>query len=159
MVKRRFFLIAIGTLLAMANSERIGAADISEEDPGLTKRCGPWMIQVAVLRSEKAADRTAATLVTDLRKQGIPAYAVSRTIKTQDKRSEAMQSETVVLAGNYESADSTTAQATLKFIKAWSGTPSAKQLANETGNAAPFKAAYLRPNPLNEALGAISNPK
>jgi hypothetical protein len=144
----------------------------------LTKRHGPWTIMVcsfttvippsvpaAEVRREveeqrKNAEVAAHDLVIELRQLGIPAYVFRQHgelsgIDTTDRTGRtnhsfvAHRNQLCVLAGNYPSADNTTAQKTLKYIQNYEPKALSQGTYKKTpGRKGPLGRAFLALNPL-----------
>lgn len=122
----------------------------------VTKRHGPWMIQVVAMKSQTAKRRAldakrGEELVRELRKLGIPAYLIVRTINVERGAKKAVKpnkySETVVLAGNYESVNDAVARKTLDYVRRMADSPVVKESKLLREIRKPLRQAFLRPNP------------
>jgi len=129
--------IALVVNFATSSAYSAGIEAVKGKKYRLTKQHGPWMVFVASLSQPKEGFRgegltpqeAADELVYELRKQGVPAYTYSQeeeveNLKTVDRRGRLAQrsflsqkGSVCVLAGNYKSNSSDTAQKTLKWIE------------------------------------------
>lgn len=164
----------LGLVLAgLMSSPSYAIEAVRGKEYQLSDRHGPWMIMVASFRDVPedrreeglSASEAAAELVYELRKQGIPAYtygqgAVVGKVETvdrlgrEDDRIYAAQRDMIsVIAGNYPSIDDKTAQATLKWVKAYipefMKSESSGALFRQTpGRQGPLSGAFLTINPV-----------
>ena len=137
-VLTRFALGSLTLLFfAHAATAASGIEAIRGKAYGLTRQHGPWMVMVASFSEPPPEQRTAGLtpaqaadeLVFELRSRGMPAYTYSMEseigrMETRDRQGEidrrvfaARRGSVCVLAGNYASADSETAERSLKWIK------------------------------------------
>ncbi len=143
-LNRTVLAVVIGAcLVALPSGTALSAGKIDAErgkQYRLTKQHGPWMIMVATFRTSDANFPTdgltpvqaANELVYELRRAGVPAYAVSQadirdamsrsgfSLSNREGRDQTIDedlSTVSVLAGNYPSPDDRTAKNTLEGIK------------------------------------------
>ncbi|MFO1092125.1 MAG: hypothetical protein U0992_02275 [Planctomycetaceae bacterium] len=155
------------TSASLAHAARIEA--IPGKKYALNKELGPWMVMVASFQTTsedgsveegKTPEQAADELVLELRQRGIPAYVHSINLTTapvitQDSAGRAVRRKNLrqqrsigVLAGNYKGIDDSTAQKTLKWLKAYN--PKCLQ------DGVIFEKTEKRPTPLAGAFMTIN---
>ncbi len=164
----RALTFLFGLALVAAGPTAVWAARV-ESDPSkvyhLRKKHGPWMIKVSSFSGETPEQRqnsieAANQLVTLLRAKNIPAYIYQQDEQIEDidtydtkhrlqrRHYTAQHGEIAVLAGNYESVEDKTAQATLKFIKKFSPKVEVQHHGEKVEHPLALNKAFLAPNPL-----------